>query len=103
MHLYGHPDDELPPEHESEDSEEEALQRVHLLDSLNTDISFAEPVVTSTQKPRETQVVAETIEESQPFPDSQPPFGSPSRVRRDDITSSSANSDHNRSYSPHPK
>ena len=110
LHLYAHPEESYVQEDEDEDSEDEELKNIRL-ESLNTELSFAEPLVTSTQKPRGTQIVAETveehesepfpeIEESQPFPDAQPLVGS--SVRQQDITSSTVNSN-DRSYSPHPE
>ena len=98
LHLYAHSEDEQ--EVKSVDSEDEELQNIRL-DSLNTEISFAGPLVASTQKPRGTQIVAETVEEHETelFTEIEEQ-GSP-QVQGQDITPSAVNSN-DRSYSPHP-
>ena len=101
LHLYAHPEESYVQEDEDEDSEDEELKNIRL-ESLNTELSFAEPLVTSTQKPRGTQIVAETVEEHETelFTEIEEQ-GSP-QVQGQDITSSAVNSN-DRSYSPHPE
>jgi len=106
MHLYAHPEADLSSEEESEDSEMEGPQPARLMESQ--DISFAEPVVTSTQKPRETHIVPETIEEdeeSQSYPEAQPIVFSSPELGKNDTSLSSDDSEFERSFSssPHPK